>query len=154
MSRNGFPKYIFGNLYQKISASRQGKNIVNKDNIPTIWIRLPDIGHKFKHLLKQCIRKVKRNCTIDIKIVILLNTKNISYYCSVKDKVPIAQRSSIIYHLFRVFKVLCYFLKNKICSNRAKSLLIVNPILSAKTVRILRWNDVLLFNFTFYSTML
>ena len=69
---------------------KQEKNIVNKKNIPTIWIRLPYIGKKGKHLLKQCIRKVKRNCTTDIECVILYNTQKILYYCTVKDKIPIA----------------------------------------------------------------
>ena len=44
--------------------------------------------------------------------------------------------------------------KNEICWNRSKSLIIVNPILSAKTIKILRWNDVLLVNFTPFPTML
>ena len=53
------------------------------------------------------------------------------------------------------FKVLCYlqFLEN---TNRTKSLLIFNnPILSAKTVTIFRWDRILLFNFTlpFYNVV-
>ena len=51
-------------------APKQENNIINKDKIPTIWIRLPYIGNKDEHLLKQCIRKLKRNCNTDIKFVI------------------------------------------------------------------------------------
>ena len=68
MSWNNFPKYIRNSLLKNLykEAPKQGKNIVNKNNIPTIWIRLPYIGSKGEHLLKQCIRKVKSNCTTDI----------------------------------------------------------------------------------------
>ena len=68
------------------------------NQIPTIWIWLPYIGNKGEHLLKRCIRKVKRIYTTDIKFVVLYNTKKISYYCTVKDKISLAQRSSVIYH--------------------------------------------------------
>lgn len=55
-------RYVNWNVCKE--AQRQEKNIVNKANISTFWIRLPYIGSKGKHLLKQCIRKVKRNCLI------------------------------------------------------------------------------------------
>ena len=63
---NDFPKNIRKYLLKNVckEAQRQEKNIVNKANISTFWIRLPYIGSKGKHLLKQCIRKVKRNCLI------------------------------------------------------------------------------------------
>ena len=101
MSQNDFPKYIRKSLLKALckEAPKQEKNIVNKNNIPTTWIRLPYIGSKGKHLLKQCIRKVKHNCTTDIKFVILYNTRKIWYYCTVKDKIPIEQRSSAIYQI-------------------------------------------------------
>ena len=98
MSWDNFPKYIRKSLSKNIckEASIQEKNIANKNNISKIWTRLPNIGSKSKHLLKQCIRKIKRNCTSNIKFVILDNTKKISYYCTVKNKIPIAQRPSVI----------------------------------------------------------
>ena len=76
MSWNDFQKYVRKTLLKNIfkEAPKQEKNIVNKKSIPTIWIPLPYIGNKGEHLLKQCIRKVKRNCTTDIKFVILYNT--------------------------------------------------------------------------------
>ena len=62
-------------------------------------ISLPYLESKGEHVLKQSIRKLKRNCTTDIKFVILYNTKKTSYYCTAKDKIPIAQRSSVIYQI-------------------------------------------------------
>ena len=84
---NDFPKYIRKSLLKSLckEALKQEKNIVNKNNNPAIWIRLPYIGSKGEHLLKHCIRKVKRNCITDIKFVILYNTKKISYYCTVRQ---------------------------------------------------------------------
>ena len=101
MSWNNFPKYIRKYLMKNIckEAPKQEKDNVNKDIIPTICIRLPYIGNKGEHLLKQCIRNVKRNCNTDMKFVILYNTKKISYYCTVKDKIPLAQKSSVIYQI-------------------------------------------------------
>ena len=98
---NDFPKYIRKSFLKNIckEAPKQEKNIANKNNIPTIWIRLTYIGNKGEHLLKQRFRKVKRNCTSDIKFLILYNTKKVSYYYAVKDKIPIAQRSSVVYQI-------------------------------------------------------
>ena len=56
------------------------------------------------------------------------------------------------------FKVLCYlhFLKNKICSDRTKSLQIIDKfnIISKKKKKSFRWDGVLLFDFTLLSTLL
>ena len=81
MSWNNFPKYIRKSLLEDFckETPKQEKNIVNNNNTPTIWIRLLYIGSKGEHLLKLCIRKKKRNCTNDIKFVILYNTKKIPY---------------------------------------------------------------------------
>ena len=46
------------------------------------------------------------------------------------------------------------FEKHKICSNRTKSLLIVNPILPANAMIILQWRGIFLLNLTLFSTML
>ena len=58
-------------------------------------------------------------------------------------------------NLSTIFKVLCYFqfLKNiKYIQNVLNQF--INPVLSAKTIRILRCSDVFLHNFTLLSTML
>ena len=55
------------------------------------------------------------------------------------------------------FKVLCYlhFLKNKICSDRTKSLQIIDKFnIISKKKKSFRWDGVLLFDFTLLSTML
>ena len=46
------------------------------------------------------------------------------------------------------------FEKHKICSNGTKSLLIVNRVLSAETMRIFGWKNILLVNFTILSAIL
>ena len=105
MSRNNFPKYTRNSILKDICKEfpKQENNIVNKNNISTIWIRLTYIENRDEHLLKQCIKKVKHNYTTDIKFyiihIILYNTKKILSYCTVKDKIPIAQRSSVIYQI-------------------------------------------------------
>ena len=73
MTWNDLPKYIRKSLLKNISkeAPKQEKNILNKNNIPTIWTLLPYIRNKGEPLLKQYIRKAKRNCTTDIKFITL-----------------------------------------------------------------------------------
>ena len=45
------------------------------------------------------IRSKGEDFTTNIKFVILYNTRKISYYCTVKYKIPIEQRSSVIYQI-------------------------------------------------------
>ena len=101
MSQNDFPKCVRKSLLKRFAKKPpiKEKNFVNENKVPTIWIRLPYTGNKVEHLLKQQIRKVKRSCATDIKFVILYNAKKIPCYCTVKDKIPIAQRSSVIYQI-------------------------------------------------------
>ena len=98
MSWNDFPKYMRKSLLKNLckEAPKQEKN---NNNIPTNWIRLPNIGSTCEHLAEECIRKVKRNCTTDTKFVIIYYTKKSSNYCTVQ---------CYISHYFpRLFKTLC-----------------------------------------------
>ena len=54
---NDFPKDICKSLLKNLckEVPKQEKNIVNKNNIPTIWIQLPYIGSKGEHSLQQYI---------------------------------------------------------------------------------------------------
>ena len=62
MSWNGFPSYI------------------SKENETEIFFRLPYAGSKCEQLVKRCLK-------INVKFVVTYNTKIISFYCNVKDKV-------------------------------------------------------------------
>ena len=78
-------------------------------------MRLPYIGNNGEHLLKQFIRTLKHNCSTDIKLRILYNTKEISYYCTVKNKIHIAQSSSVTYHITCPGCLKCYIGKTDRC---------------------------------------
>ena len=54
MSWNNFRKHICKSLLKIVckESPKQETSIVNKNNILTIWIRLPDIVSKGEHLLK------------------------------------------------------------------------------------------------------
>ena len=62
--------------------------------------------------------------------------------------------SSIFTISVRRFSITRYTNTLKICLNRTKSLWIVNPVLSTKSMRILQWNGILLLKFTLFSSML
>ena len=74
MSWNGFPSYI------------------SKENETEIFFRLPYAGSKCEQLVKRCLK-------INVKFVVTYNTKIISFYCNVKDKVSHEQRNNIIVEL-------------------------------------------------------
>ena len=69
MSWNGFPNYI------------------SKENETEIFFRLPYAGSKCEQLVKHCLKKMRRCLKINVKFVVTYNTKIISFYCNVKDKV-------------------------------------------------------------------
>ena len=55
MSQNDFPKCVRKSLLKRFAKKPpiKEKNFVNESKVPTIWIRLPYIGNKVEHLLKQ-----------------------------------------------------------------------------------------------------
>ena len=99
-----------------------------------------------KNLLQRFINfRVDHNSSFQVSLMHNVNHKICFQWPSSEDR------------LMYSFKVLCYFQflkKHELCLNSTKSLLRVNPILSAKTMTILRCNSILLFYFTRLSTML
>ena len=95
MSWNNFLKYISKYVLKNIckEALRLEKNILNKDNVLTIWIQLLYIGKKGEQLLKKCIRKVKHNLTTEIIFVFLYNSqkKNKKLSNNVKKKIALVE---------------------------------------------------------------
>ena len=81
ISWNGFPSYISKALLQ---------------NVTEIFFRLPYIGSKGEQLVNYCLNKIRRCLKINVKVVVIYDTKKISFYCNVKDKVPHEQRNNII----------------------------------------------------------
>ena len=56
-------------------------------------------GSKGEQLVKHCLKKTRRCLKINVTFVVIHDTKKISFYCNVKDKVPYEQRNNIIYRI-------------------------------------------------------
>ena len=107
ISWNGFSNYISKALLQylksnsrKRSDSTSMNDVKNKnEKVTDIFFRLRYAGIKGEQLVKDCLKKIKRSLKIDVKFVVIYDTKKFSFYCSVKDKVPHKQRNNIIYRI-------------------------------------------------------
>ena len=64
-----------------------------------IFSFLPYAGSKGEQLVKHYLKNIRRCLKINVKFVVIYDTKNISFYCNVKDKVPNEQRNNIIYRI-------------------------------------------------------
>ena len=76
--------------------------------------------NKGKHLLKKSVSKAQCNCTTDINFVILYNTNDILYHCTIKNKIPIAQRSSVVYQVTCLDFLKGYVGKTEFCFHIGK----------------------------------
>ena len=88
-------------LLHRLKSAVKNREVINKinnnkENGTEIFFRLPYAGSKVKLLVKHCLKKIKRCLKINTKFVVVYDTKKISFYCNVKDKVPHEQRNNIV----------------------------------------------------------
>ena len=100
MSWNGYPNYISKALLHRLKPNIRNRDVINeinnnKENETEIFFRLPCAGLKGKQLVKHCLKKIRRCLKINVKFVVIYDTKKISFYCNVKHKVPHEQRNNI-----------------------------------------------------------
>ena len=86
------------NCLKSNSAIRSSNN-VKWNRIPEINFRLPYARKVGEKLLKRCLKKVKHYLNSNVKFRVLYNTKKISFYCNIKDKVPGDPRNHVIYKI-------------------------------------------------------
>ena len=92
MSRNGFPNYISKALLHRLKSNVRNRDIINeinnnKENVAEIFFHLSYAGSKDKQLVKHCLKKIRLCLKINVKFVVVYDTKNISFYCNVKVKI-------------------------------------------------------------------
>ena len=98
MSWNGFPNYVSKPLLCRLKSNSNipsSNNSIEKD-IPEIIFRLPYAGKVGEQLLKHVLKKVKRCLNSNVKFRVLYDTKKMSFYCYIKEKVPHDQRNHVI----------------------------------------------------------
>ena len=62
-------------------------------------LQIPYAGSKGEQLVKHYLKKIRRCLKINVKFIVIYDTKKISFYCNVKDKVPHEQRDNIVYRI-------------------------------------------------------
>ena len=108
MSRNGLDKNIRFSIISKLKERRNsGKNQSNEKTgtdiseevSSKIWLRIPFLGKHGEFLVKRLIKKIQRNLTRPVKLIVIYQTKKVSYFLSRKDKSPDFSRSNLVYQL-------------------------------------------------------
>ena len=98
---NGFPNYISKALLHCLKSNVRNCDVINEINnnkenvVAEIFFRLTYAGSKGEQLVKHCLKKIRSCLKINVKFVVICNTKEISFYCNAKDKVPHEQRNKI-----------------------------------------------------------
>ena len=102
MSWNGFPNYVSKPLLRHLKSNStlpSSNNSIEKNDIPEIIFRLPYAGKVGEQLLKRSLKKVKSDLNSNVKFRVLCDTKLMSFYCNIKDKIPHDQRNHVIYKI-------------------------------------------------------
>ena len=107
MSWNGFPKYVAKSLINRLIKEKKNPSAVSESEsesnsepeAPSIWLNLPYAGPKGETLVRSLTRKLRRYLKKNTRIVVRCKSKYLSFLCSTKDKVPLEQRSNIIYEI-------------------------------------------------------
>ena len=92
------PNYVSKPLFRRLklnSTIPSSNNSIKKNDIPEIIFRLPYAGKPGEQLLKRCLKKVKRCLNSNVKFRVLYDTKKMSFYCNIKDKVPHDQGNTL-----------------------------------------------------------
>ena len=118
MSYNGFPNYVSQPLLRRLKSNStipSSNNRIEKNDIPETIFRLPYAGKVGKKFLKRCLKKVKLCLNSNINFRVLYDTKKMSFYCNIKDKVPYDQRNHVLYKIKYPSCNGCYIGKTERC---------------------------------------
>ena len=99
MSWNGFPNYVIKSLLSRLEKNSTRINKDENTDTQTLCLTLPYAGEKGEMLVRSCFRKIRRYLKSNVKIIIRYNSKKLSFLCSTKDKIPVEQRSNVIYQI-------------------------------------------------------
>ena len=92
LSWNRYPLFVVRSLIKKCQDTTKRVSDESSDDIVKIFIKLPYLGSKGEHLLKSCIRKLKRYSKCNVQFVSLFRSNKFSMFCPTKDKIPVQQK--------------------------------------------------------------
>ena len=103
LSWNGFPKYVRNKLIKKYQSnyelSKNRPREDKKEDIESIYMKIPYMGPEGDKLVKTLKRKLRYNVSRKLSVRVVYTTTKISDLCSVKDKIPEQQKNNIIYNI-------------------------------------------------------
>ena len=82
MPWNGFSNYISKALLHRLKSNVRNRDVINeinnnKENVTEIFFRLPHAGSNGEQLVKHCLKKIRRCLKINVKFVVIYDTKKI-----------------------------------------------------------------------------
>ena len=69
------------------------------DDSHKIWLRLPYLGEQSESLVRNLIKKLRRNLKVKVNFVVIYETKKTAFFVSSKDKIPDLSRNNVIYEI-------------------------------------------------------
>ena len=106
MSWNGFLTKVRNFLIKKLKAkfkicndnniTLHKNNENNDDSVPKIWLKLPYLGRQGEFLVKNLIRKVRRNLKIHVKIIVVYQTKKTPFFLPNNDKISDSNKANVV----------------------------------------------------------
>lgn len=111
LSWNGFPAFCRKKLLRSFAEDWEKKNRseppqssepagTEEDNeILTFTLKIPYVGNVGDKLVRTLKRKIHQNLSVKVRLRVLFTTNKIAKFCSVKDKIPDAQKNCIIYRI-------------------------------------------------------
>ena len=100
MSWNGYPIAVARSMLKRLQFNKE-RNVdeTTDSDVPKVYIKICYAGEHGEHLLKSCVKKLKRFTKKNIRFVTLFQTKKLSMFCPTKDKILNLQKSNVIYKL-------------------------------------------------------
>ena len=100
-SWNGYPGYIKNKIIKPVENKKNAKNTdtLEQEKIATLFCRIPFAGAQGENIIKNLVRKLKRQIDEPIKFRNIYRTKKLIYSYNTKDKVPEYLKSHIVYEL-------------------------------------------------------
>ena len=90
-------RYWAGAVGSWIESGKESAEEVKE--LPTFTLKIPYVGNTGDRLVKNLKRKIRQNVSEEIRLRVLFTTSKIAKFCSVKDRIPDAQKNGIIYSI-------------------------------------------------------
>ena len=95
---NGYPKWVTNGIFRKCQQNTPRPE--REDDALNIYLTLPYCGRNGENIIKRCRQKLYKCFKPEKKVRIntIFTTMKISYFTSMKDRIPFLNQSSVVYN--------------------------------------------------------